>query len=322
MVSGSATLEVMYRKFLILSTLVFISGGLCLLGLWLPQFASAPALQTALAVTVSYLVCIVIGEEVLIRRVSDNKTRYSIRKAMSLLLLLTIVVIALRIWVPNPQALLVAYGVIGAGLAVALQDVVKNLAGSIFIFFSGTYRVGNRVELNGTFGDVIDIGLFTTTLLEVRGWIDADQATGRIVTVPNGSVLSQPVYNYTKHHKYLWDEIAVVVTAESNWGEAMRILSEIAQEHTAPYVEAADKSLTRLERYYYVEGHMLEPNVYVQPGTDGYQLTLRYVVDAWKRRSTASNIWGHVIRVFDERDDIYIAPPTLARLEYPMPPRQ
>lgn len=99
----------------------------------------------------------------------------------------------------------------------------------------------------------------------------------------------------------------------------MRLMGEIGQEHTSDFIDAAEQSLTRLERFYYVEGHVLNPNVYVSLAPDGYSLTLRYVVDAWQRRSTTSDIWGHVIRVFDERDDIFIAPPTLARVEYPLP---
>jgi small-conductance mechanosensitive channel len=156
-------------------------------------------------------------------------------------------------------------------------------------------------------------------MLEVRGWLQADQATGRITTVPNGVVLSQPIKNFTKLHKYLWDELQIVITAESNWQEAMRILGEIGEEHTREFITAAEKSLTKLERYYYVEGHVLKPNVYIAPATDGYALSLRYVVDAWQRRSTSSDIWGHIISIIDERDDIFNAPTTLSHIDYPLP---
>lgn len=223
----------------------------------------------------------------------------------------------MRIWIPNPQALLVAYGVIAAGIAIALQDLVKNLAGTITVFLSGTYQVGNRIEVDGTYGDVIDIGLFNTTLLEVREWIDADQATGRITTIPNGAVLSKPIQNYTKHHKYLWDELSVVVTGESDWHEAMRIVEEVGHNHTKEFIEGADKSLTELERYYYVEGHILDPNVYVAPHENGYALTLRYVVNAWKRRSTNSRIWEDIMKTFEAHSGIHIAPTTYALTEYP-----
>jgi len=274
---------------------------------------------SALTVTIVYALFSIGVGEFFADRLSSSKTRYAFRKVMSILMIVVIAAILLRIWVPNPQALLVAYGVIGAGLAVALQDVVKNLAGSITIFLSGMYKVGNRIEINDTMGDVIDIGLFNTTLLEVREWLNADQATGRITSVPNGVVLTRPVQNFTKLHKYLWDELSIVITGESNWSEAMRLMGEIGEQHTEEFIEEAGHSLTRLERYYYVEGHVLKPNVYIAPGEDGYELTLRYVVNAWKRRSTNSDIWGHIIRTFEERDDIVIAPKTIASMQYPLP---
>jgi small-conductance mechanosensitive channel len=309
----------MNKKFFKLFVLVSLSAAAFAGNIWFESAAAEKLVQSLITITILYgLFSIGIGG-FFARRLSDSKTRYSFRKAVSMILIVILAIVLLRIWVPNPQALLVAYGVVAAGIAVALQDLVKNVAGGLTIFVGGLFRVGNRIEMNGVVGDVIDIGLFNTTLLEVRSWIDADQATGRIVTVPNGSALNTPVHNYTKHHQYLWDEISLVVTPESDWSEAMRLMGEIGQEHTSEFIEAADQSLTRLERFYYVEGHVLDPNVYVNLAADGYLLTLRYVVDAWKRRSTSSDIWGHIIRVFDERDDIYIAPTTLARIQYPLP---
>lgn len=308
----------MTRKVLLLLALVIASLFVYLAQLlWFDQ-ASIGKLSTSLiVVTVLYAVFSVGVEEFFVRRLDDRKTRYGFRKTVSFVLIILVLVVLLRIWIPDPQALLVAYGVVAAGIAVALQDVVKNLAGSIAIFLGGIYQVGNRIEINGIVGDVIDIGLFNTILLENRGWVQADQATGRITTVPNGAVLNKPVQNYTKHHHYLWDELVVVVTSESDWGEAMRLMGEIGEEHTKEFIEDANISLTRLERYYYVEGRILDPNVYVKPDTNGYGLTLRYVVDARKRRSTNSDIWGHIIRVFSEHARIEIAPTTYAVMEYP-----
>ena len=308
----------MKRKFLVFLLLLTITGLAYLSTLWIPQASAEKLFESTIAITLLYLIFSIGIEEIFAKRLTNSKTRYGFRKAVSMILIVIAAAVLLRIWIPNPQALLVAYGVVAAGIAVALQDLVKNLAGGITIFLGGIYQVGNRIEINGTFGDVIDIGLFNTTLLEIRGWISADQATGRITTVPNGAVLNRPVQNYTKHHKYLWDELMVVVTPESDWGEAMRLLGEIGHEHTKEFVEAADKSLTRLERYYYVEGHILDPNVYIKPENSGYGLTLRYVVDAWKRRSTNSDIWGHLVRVFEEHPEIEIAPVTYAITSYPM----
>jgi len=309
----------MTKKFFILFTCITAAGLAYLSSFWFDQLGLEKLFSSLVSISVLYAVFSIGIEGFFARRLSDSKTRYSFRKAVSLILILLCIVVLLRIWIPNPQALLVAYGVVAAGLAVALQDLVKNLAGSLSIFLGGIFKVGNRIEINGVTGDVIDIGLFNTTMLEIKNWIGADQATGRIITVPNGAVLNQPIKNYTKQHQYLWDELTVVVTPESDWGEAMRLLGTIGKEHTEQFIEKADRSLSNLERYYYVEGHVLEPNVYVKPDPNGYALTLRYVVDAWKRRSTNSDIWGHTIRTFDEHDAIFIAPVSIANPEYPLP---
>jgi len=284
---------------------------------WLQNPTTEKIMYSSISVFVLYSVFSFLINEIGLRYLGTSKIRYLFRKSVSMLLLVVISAVLLRIWIPNPQALIVAYGVIAAGIAVSLQDIVKNFIGGLTIFFGGLYQVGNRIEINGTAGDVIDIGLFNTTMLEIGEWIDADQATGRITIVPNGAVLKEPTKNYSKQHSYLWDELSIVITSESDWQEAMRLMSEIGLNHTKDFVEEASKSLTRLERYYYVEGHILDPNTYVKPDNNGYKLTLRYVVNAWKRRSTHSDIWSDILITFDDHKLIKIAPVTYSVYEYP-----
>lgn len=300
----------MHRKIYTVIALALLSGISYLAVFWFENDTAEKVFLSAISTLVLYAVISLGIEEVVARRFSNTKTRYAIRKAISLLLLVVIIGTLLRIWIPNPEALLVAYGVVAAGIAIALQDLVKNLAGSVIIFLGGIYEVGNRIEVNGTYGDVIDIDLFNTTLLEIREWIDADQATGRITTIPNGAVLNTPVQNFTKHHRYLWDELSIEVTGNSDWKQAMELLTKIGEEETKDVVEEADKSLTKLERYYYVEGHVLKPNAYIVPSRNGYTITLRYAVNAWKRRSTHTNIWTRIITAIEENEAIAIAPVT------------
>lgn len=309
----------MIRKFFILTTLIVAAAMAYVFSFWNEQPSLDRLSVSLISISVLYALLSVGIEEFFVRRITDSKTRYGLRKTISLVFILLVIVVLLRVWVENPQALLVAYGIVAAGLAVALQDIVKNFAGSLAIFLGGMFRVGNRIEINDVMGDVIDIGLFNTTLLEIRNWIDADQATGRIISVPNGTVLNKPVKNYTKQHHYLWDEITVVVTPESDRNDAMRILLEIGNKRTESFIEKAEQSLSNLERYYYVEGHVLKPNVYIKSDPNGYALTMRYVVDAWQRRSTSSDIWNDTIQAFDKHERIFIAPVSIAYPEYPMP---
>ena len=139
------------------------------------------------AVAASYLFLKLLLEGIVGSRIKEARARYSFRKATQLLFLIASFVIVLRVWIPNPQALLVAYGLVAAGVAIALQDVFKNFAGALSILVSGIYRVGDRVEINGKVGDVIDIGPFYTTLIELREWVDGDQTTGRARHLASGA---------------------------------------------------------------------------------------------------------------------------------------
>ena len=139
------------------------------------------AFYTFFSLAIIYLIFRIGLEQAIIRAIKDSKTRYSIRKAISILYVLVFILVLIRIWVEDSQALIVSYGLIGAGIAIALQDLFKNFVGGILIFSGGTYRVGDRVEIDSHCGDVIDIGLLFTTLLEMREWVDGDQATGRLI---------------------------------------------------------------------------------------------------------------------------------------------
>ena len=195
------------------------------------------------ALSVSYFFLKLLLEGFVGRTIKDSRTRYSFRKATQILFLVTFFIIILRIWIPNPQALLVAYGLVAAGVAIALQDVFKNFAGSLAILLSGIYRVGDRIEIDNKTGDVIDIGPFYTALLELREWVDGDQATGRIVFLPNGSVLSGHVNNYTKDHNFIWDEIILPITYKSDWKKAIQIIQEIVKEETSSLTKQAETEI-------------------------------------------------------------------------------
>jgi small-conductance mechanosensitive channel len=124
---------------------------------------------TFLALAVIYLIFKIGLEHILVRRIRDAKTKYSVKKALSIVYILIFVAILIQIWVSNNQALLVSYGLIAASIAVALQDFFKNFVGGVIIFLTGVYRVGDRIEVDQSYGDVIDIGLTYTTVLEIRG---------------------------------------------------------------------------------------------------------------------------------------------------------
>lgn len=243
--------------------------------------------------------------------ISSSRHRYTLRKTVSVLFTVLIIIVAANIWVEDPQTLFVAYGLVAAGVAVSLQDIFKNFAGGVAILSTGMYRVGNRIEVDGVQGDVIDTGIFYTTLLEVGNWVDGDQSTGRIVTVPNGKVLDGAVNNYTRDHHYLWDEIAVPITHESDMKKAAEILREVAGEYASEFSKEASESLSHMGRRYYVVDRDVGPTVFTQLTDNWILLTVRYVVEVRERRVVASNISEAVIERLRDADGIDIASETL-----------
>ena len=140
-------------------------------------------------------------------RVKDATRLQSMRVAVrNVLAVVGFVVIAL-IWLPSGNNLLTALGILGAGLAIASQEMVGSLIAGLNIWVGNIFRVGDRVRVGEVVGDVMDISLLRTTVMEVGDWVKADQYTGRVVTVANRMVWVSPVYNYTRHWGYLWDEI-------------------------------------------------------------------------------------------------------------------
>jgi len=209
---------------------------------------------------------------------------------MFMLYLLVFVGIILAIWVEDTQSLIVSYGLIAAGVAFALQEVFKSIAGGMLIFVRSLYSIGDRIEINGKYGDVIDIGIMYTTLLEIREWVSGDQPTGRITQIQNSYVLSYPVNNYTKDHPYIWDEIHVPITYDSDWKMAEEIILRIVQQETQDVTKASEKSISALADKYYLPQRSEVPYVYLTITDNWISFHVRYITEVRKRRLLRSNL--------------------------------
>ncbi len=163
-----------------------------------------------------------IADSLILRRVSTSKDRYTMRKAISILVTVFALASLFAIWVERTTTLLIAYGILSAGVAIALQDLLRSLAGGILIIISRPFKAGDRIQVGECTGDVLDIGSFSTSVMEIREWVDADQYTGRILHIPNSFVLNQTIKNYTKDYSFIWDEIRILLIYGSNWKKSRR----------------------------------------------------------------------------------------------------
>src|SRR5438067_13356047 len=241
------------------------------------------------------------------RRVTNPWVRYRWRKSSTYALLATGIVIVGRMWFAGVQALATFFGLVAAGLAIALKEPVSNLAGWAFIMWRRPFEVGDRVQIGSHAGDVIDLGLFQFTLNEIGAWVQADQSSGRIIHVPNGKIFTDPVANYNKGFRYIWNEVPVLVSFESDWRKAKHILTTIAAKHAEHLTAQAEQDLLAASQQYLINYRKLTPIVYTKVVDSGVQLTLRYLIEPRKRRGTEHAIWEELLTEVAKCPDIDLA---------------
>ncbi|MBN1613988.1 MAG: mechanosensitive ion channel, partial [Deltaproteobacteria bacterium] len=202
------------------------------------------------------------------------------------------------------------FGLLSAGLAIALKDPLSNMAGWVFIVWRKPFEIGHRIEIGGVAGDVIDLRIFQFTMLEIGNWVDADQSTGRIIHVPNAKVFTEPQANYSQGFEYIWNEIPVLVTFESNWRKAKDILSHIAEKHGLPAGKEAAEQVAQAARKFLIFYTIYTPIVYTSVKDSGIMLTIRHLCESRKRRGVSEEIWEDILQEFSLCEDIDFAYPT------------
>jgi small-conductance mechanosensitive channel len=275
---------------------------------WLQPLGLSPELQrrllTTLAIVAGLLLLRRVWLALVYRRVRDPWARYRWRKGTTYAAVAIGAILVGRVWVEGVGALATFLGLASAGLLIALRDVVANLAGWAHILWRHPFEVGDRIQIGQHAGDVIDIGVFQFTLNEIGVWVQADQSTGRLIHVPNGRVLTDPIANYYQGFPYLWHEIPVHLSFESNWRKAKEILTRIAVRHAEHLTADAERNLLEVSRKYLIAYSKLTPIVYTKVGEDGVVLTLRYLVEPRRRRGTEQAIWEDILDEFARAPDI------------------
>jgi small-conductance mechanosensitive channel len=221
-----------------------------------------------------------------------------------------------RVWFNGFQDIATFLGLLSAGLAIALGDLVTNVVAWVFILWRRPFEVGDRIQIGAHAGDVIDQRIFQFTLMEIGNWVEADQSTGRIVHIPNGKVFKEVLANYTLL-EYIWNEIPVAVTFESNWQKAKAILQAIADEHTDNLSQSAKQNFERAARKFMIVQPKLTPIVYTSVKDHGVLLTIRYLCQPRRRRGSSHAIWEAILQAFNQRIDIELAYPTQRLYYYP-----
>ncbi|NJP21976.1 MAG: mechanosensitive ion channel, partial [Hydrococcus sp. CRU_1_1] len=228
--------------------------------------------------------------------------RYRIRKILGFVSYGVIALLIVIVFNDNLRQLSVIFGVVGAGIAFALQEVIASFAGWTAISLGQFYKTGDRVQLGGIMGDVIDISPLRTTLMECGDWVKADLYNGRIVRIANSFVFKEPVFNYSGDFPFVWDEIVVPVRHGSDYRLAKSILQQVVEEVTGSYIAPAKAEWSRMTHKYLIEDARIEPFVTLIANDNWLEFTARYVVDYKKRRVTKDHLFTRILEELDTTD--------------------
>ncbi|MDH5468283.1 MAG: mechanosensitive ion channel family protein [Candidatus Aminicenantes bacterium] len=279
----------------------------------LEELTSSPVfLQIVFSVAafiITYLIAFSIIQ-IINKTVKDLKRKYTLRKFTAYIATIICILVIILIWIKRAASVTTIISVLGAGLTLALHQPITSIAGWLLVLFRRPYETGDRIAIGNISGDVIDIRLFYTSILEIGNWVDADQSTGRIVHCPNGKVFTEPIFNYTRGFEYIWNEIKIVVTFESNWKKAKDIILDIGSKDYMDLGERVRNKIESMSKKYMIHYEKLTPIVWTKIVDFGVELTLRYLTEARKRRSTQDAICQDILDRFNKEPDIDFAYPT------------
>lgn len=275
----------------------------------------SPELQEKIFSTLLIIVVVTIIsrsiKKLLHRKMDDITVRYQWLKIVQYGAMFFILFFVVRIWFGAFESLGTYLGLLSAGLAIAFKDLLVDLAGWFFIMIRKPFRVGDRIQVGEIKGDVIDIRIFQFSVIEIGNWVGADQSTGRIIHIPNSKVFTEAQANYTAGFNYVWHEIPVLFTFESDWKKAKKILFEIVEKHADKFSVDVERQIKEAAKKYLIFYNKLTPTVYTTVKDSGVLLTMRYLTEVKKRRSVEENIWENLLDELETHSDIDFAYPTV-----------
>jgi len=244
------------------------------------------------------------------RTVEDPTSRYRWAKTSAYTASLIGLAVVIQIWFVALRSLSTFLGLLSAGLAIALRDLVADFAGWLFILFRRPFDLGDRIQIGSHAGDVIDRRIFQFSIMEIGNWVGADQSTGRVIHIPNQRVFLEPLANYSAGFPYLWNELKVLVTLESDWKKAKTLFAQITEEITKDVVAEAQGPRNEGDQRFLIHYRTLTPTVYTSVEESGVLLTVRYLCRPRERRGTSEELWEEVLQAVSRTEGIELAYPT------------
>jgi small-conductance mechanosensitive channel len=251
-----------------------------------------------------------IARGLIAENIQEVNRRHSLKKWINYAFAFLLVFTGIALFADRLVGFGTVIAVLVAGVAIALQDVLKSVVGWFYISSRSGIDMGSRIEVGGVIGDVIDIGVLKTTVLEVGNLVYGRQSTGRLVSIPNSSLLSEGVHFSGNANPFVWQEVKVTVTFESDWKRAEEILRGVGDGIYAEIAEELERGFGGMERKYAFKYGKRTPIVYVSLGEAGVDLVLRFLIHVRRRRGAVDQVSRKLLEAFAAEPRVRFAYPT------------
>jgi len=211
------------------------------------------------------------------------------------------VILLMLFGVPNQLSTIL--GLAGAGLTVACKDFIMGFIGWFLLMGRNGLRVGDWVEIDGVVGEVVEIGLLRTVLLETGNWTDSGHPTGRKVAFVNSYAIEGHFFNFSTTGQWLWDEVQILVPASENPYPMIDAIQKMVAEQTAANVEAAEQEWQRSKGHYRAQPVSAAPEVSLRPTSSGIDVHVRYITRAGERHATKTRLYQALVELLHGRQE-------------------
>ncbi len=270
-----------------------------------------------------WLVIIILGIGFLRRlaknRIENISIRYKAQKGVEIIgYILIAILLLVTFTLDSVRDYTIIIGLFTAGLTFTLQELILSIAGSFYIFFLRVYKPGDRIEMNNIKGDVIDIDSIYTTIMEIGEWVNSDNYSGRIIKISNAFVFKGPIKNYSMDFPFVWDELNILITYDSDLELAKKTIMDRATELLSDYTNESKTNWAKMVQRYYIEDAKIDPSLAISLTDNWIALNLRYITDYKLRRSVKHRLFEkieHSIKM--TKGKVKIASTTLQLLKIP-----
>jgi small-conductance mechanosensitive channel len=253
---------------------------------WVQEHPVASSIFKYLLLVAFVLFLIQFIRRILRRNIPDASARYKSQKGVEIFGYIILIILSFSYFTGNIKDFTVAIGLFSAGVAFTLQELFLSIAGSIYIFVVKVYKPGDRIEINGIKGDVIDVDSIYTTMMEIGQWVSTDNYSGRIVKLSNAFVFKGAIYNYSQDFPFIWDEFNLPIRYGSDIELAKSIVVKIASQILSEYTTGSKSQWKDVVNKYYIEDAIVDPTLAIKLTDNWIEFNLRYIVDYKKRRVT------------------------------------